>query len=102
MNLALIVHPAAEQDIADALDWYGDRAPEQVDRLLSQLSEVMDRIRTSPRLFPTVHGAVRRAALRVFPYFVWFLLDSADEVVVVLAVTHHRRDPAEVRTRLRD
>jgi plasmid stabilization system protein ParE len=96
----VIILPAAEQDIADALDWYAERAPEQIERFLDELAVVVSRIAESPRLFRTVHREVRRAALRAFPYLAWFVLDDDADLVRVLAVTHSRRDPAYVRSRL--
>lgn len=100
MTHRVVVRPAAEQDITDAADWYATQAPEQLDRFIDEIDAVVGRIAESPRLFRTVHQNVRRAALRVFPYLVWFILDDEADVVRVLAVTHFRRDPAFVRSRL--
>ena len=102
MSRHLIVGPAAEQDIAEAITWYIDHAPVQAERLLDELNSMMTRVRESPKAFRTVHAEVRRAALRVFPYLVWFVFDEDADRVQVLAVTHHRRDPAAVRARLGD
>lgn len=76
MTIHVIVHPAAEQDITDALDWYAKRAPEQVERFLDEVAAAVRRMTGSPRLFRTVHRGVRRAALQVFPYLVWFVLED--------------------------
>ncbi|MEX0836387.1 MAG: type II toxin-antitoxin system RelE/ParE family toxin [Nitriliruptor sp.] len=100
MTRRVIIRPAAEQDITDAVDWYAGRAPEQIGRFLDELAAAVTRSAESPRLFRTVHREVRRAALRVFPYFVWFVLDDDADLVRVIAVTHYRRDPAVVRSRL--
>jgi plasmid stabilization system protein ParE len=35
---------------------------------------------------------VRRALLQRFPYAVYFILD--DQIIVILAILHQRRDPA--------
>jgi toxin ParE1/3/4 len=43
-------------------------------------------------MYPAVHGDVRRALLRRFPYSVFFLVE--DDLAIVLAVHHRRRDPA--------
>lgn len=60
----------------------------------------MARIATAPNMYRTVHRAVRRAPLRLFPYFLWYMIDEASNTVHVLAMTHHRRDPDMVRARL--
>lgn len=50
-------------------------------------------------MFPIAYRTIRRAPLRIFPYFVWFLVDAEARRVEVLAVTHQRRDPATTRAR---
>jgi len=44
-----------------------------------------------PGAFPEVHGSVRKAILRRFPYSLLFILEGDD--VVVLGCFHHRQDP---------
>lgn len=100
MSYRIRVRPAAEQDIVTALGWYDAHAPGQGGRLLDEVSVVTARIADTPKLYRTVYGEVRRAPLRVFPYFVWFVVDDETTTVHVLAVTHHRRDPEAVRSRL--
>jgi hypothetical protein len=51
-------------------------------------------------MYPVAYRSVRRAPLRVFPYFVWFVVDADSEHIEVLAVTHQRRDPAGVQAKL--
>lgn len=73
MNARIVIHPAAERDIEHALDWYVENAPEHAERFVDDIRETIDRIRESPKLFHMVHGEVRRAALRKFPYLMWLL-----------------------------
>lgn len=100
MTYRLLVRPDAEHDIVRAIGWYDANAPDQSERLVDDLAAVMARIRETPKMFRMVHGPVRRAALQVFPFFVWFVLDDETATAQLLAVTHHRRDPASVRARL--
>jgi plasmid stabilization system protein ParE len=87
----------AERDIENILEWYLDNAPEHSHGFVETLGEAVDRVRDSPRLFRTVYGEVRRAALRRFPYFLWFIYFDEAEIVQVLAVTHQSRDPDQSR-----
>lgn len=100
MTYRVDVLPAAEQDIADAVAWYDARSPLLGDRLLDELDATMTRIRATPLIFRAVHGPVRRAAARVFPYFIWFVLEDDSDRAHVIAVTHHRRNPTEVRSQV--
>jgi cystathionine beta-synthase len=47
----VIISPAAEQDIADAVDWYAGRVPEQVERFLDELGAALASIAESPVCF---------------------------------------------------
>lgn len=100
MTYRIDVLPAAEQDIADALAWYDTRSPQLGDRLLDELDATMTRIRDTPMNFRAVHGPVRRAAARVFPNFIWFVLEDDSDCAHVIAVTHHRRNPTDVRSQV--
>ena len=100
MNHRVRVRPAAEQDIWTAVGWYDVNAPGHSDRLLDEVSAAMARLAKTPTLYRTVHGSVRRAPLRLFPYFLWYVVDEASNTVQVLAMTHHRRDPDVVRALL--
>ena len=44
----LVLEPAAQHDLADALAWYGDHSPPTVaEEFLSSISDTLDRIETS-------------------------------------------------------
>lgn len=46
-----------------------------------------------PSGFPKVHGEVRKALLRRFPYSLLCILEGED--IVVLGCFHHRQDPRD-------
>lgn len=98
MSHIVRVRPGAEQDIWSAVGWYDTHG--QGEHLLDEVAAAMARIAENPTLYRTVHGPVRRAPLRVFPYFLWFVINEASTTVQILAMTHHRRDPDTVRSRL--
>jgi plasmid stabilization system protein ParE len=47
--------------------------------------------------FPHIHGSLRRAVLRRFPYSIVFA--ATNEEIVVLSVFHSSRDPKRWRPR---
>lgn len=100
MTYDVHVQPAAEEDIAGAVAWYDTRAARLSERLIDEIASAMARIGETPKMFRPVYGPVRRAPLHVFPYFIWFLLDEDTARAQVIAVTHHRRDPAGVQSEL--
>ena len=99
MARRFIVRLFAEADLEDATRWYDDERGGLSERFLSDVDRTFARIRERPLQFPTVGGDVRRSLLHTFPYAVYFR--ASDEVVVVLAVLHLRRNPKVWRARVR-
>ena len=99
MPRRFIVRPLAEADLEKAARWYGEERPGLADRFFDDVHRTFMRIREWPLQFPAVASGVRRALLQTFPYAVYFR--ASDEVVVVLAVLHLRRDPRVRQARMR-
>ena len=99
MTRLFVVRPLAEADLEDAARWYEDERAGLAERFLKDLDETFARIRERPFQFPTVSGEVRRALLHTFPYAVYFR--ASNEILVVLAVLHLRRNPKVWRGRVR-
>jgi toxin ParE1/3/4 len=90
---AVILSPAAEAELDEALDWYDMHQPGLGQRLAQHVDAVFQRISVSPGLYPEVFRDVRRATLSRFPYSVFYRVEQNQ--IFVLAVFHGSRDPAE-------
>lgn len=90
MTFELVVEPSAARDIADADAHYAQFG--KADAFLSTIDNVFEHLTSRPLMYPAVHGDVRRALLRRFPFSVFFIVEGAR--VFVLAIHHQRRDPA--------
>ena len=93
----LVAAPRADLDVAAAHQWYENERAGLGLQFLDQLSNAYDRIVEDPLRYQDLDAGVRRAFLRRFPYAVYFAVES--DVVVVLAVLHVSRDPAEWQRR---
>ena len=81
----------AEAELAEALDWYAERAPSAVTGFLDELESLTRRLAENPHRFPIVHREVRRAGFKRFPYGLFFVISATD--VEVLACFHARCAP---------
>ena len=93
------LHPGAEQDIADALDFYSEQAGQVVARrFFSEFERVASLLVEHPGLgTPTKRGR-RVFPLRAFPYSVVYReLESGIRVVIV---RHQHRKPGYGGSRL--
>ncbi len=91
MSRRLIVRPEAEAELREAYLWYEEQRPGLGEDLLLCVDACLATIRRHPEMHPVVHGSVRRALLRRFPYGVFFVVEQ--NTISVIAVFHLSRDP---------
>jgi plasmid stabilization system protein ParE len=86
------LHPGAEQDLADALDFYTEQAGVLVAQsFLSEFERVAELLVEHPGIgTPTTRGR-RVFPLRVFPYSVVYR--SLETSIRILVVRHQHRKP---------
>jgi len=93
----LVAEPRVYFDVAATYQWYENEQPGLGLEFLDQLRAVYDRIAAGPFQYQDLRSGIRRALLRRFPYVVYFAVEA--DVVIVLAVLHASRDPAEWQRR---
>jgi plasmid stabilization system protein ParE len=89
----LISEPPADVDVEAAFEWYENERQGLGLEFLDELRAAYNRIVDGPLKYQELRGGIRRALLRRFPYAVYFAIEG--DVVVVVAVLHASRDPAE-------
>jgi toxin ParE1/3/4 len=100
MSLPLIIRPEAEQDIADARDFY-DSQPSVRDlatEFIDDLHVFLARIQRNPEMYAVVERGARLGSLDRFPYVVCYRVGKAQ--IDVLAVYHGKRHPRLWKGRL--
>ena len=98
MSLAADFRPAAVDDVIAARRWYEEQEPGLADSFADSIYEIVDRIKSIPRMYQEVLPSVRRGKLRRFPYLVYYRV-LADRFEI-LAVLHGSRDPKLWRDRI--
>jgi plasmid stabilization system protein ParE len=89
---------AVEADVEAAFDWYEVEEPGLGFEFLEELRAGYQRIIEQPIGYQELRFGIRRALIQRFPYAVYFSLEG--ETIVVLAVLHTSRDPAEWQRRI--
>jgi len=89
VTYALRISPEAESDLAEAYNWYEARSPGLGLEFLRAVEASLSFVQRHPFAVQEVHGAMRRALVRRFPY--GYLIE--DERIVILACRHARRNP---------
>jgi plasmid stabilization system protein ParE len=93
----LISEPPVDLDVEAAFEWYENERPGLGVEFLDELRAAYNRIADGPFKCQELRGGIRRALLRRFPYAVYFAIEA--DIVVVVAVLHASRDPAEWQRR---
>lgn len=89
----LISEPRADVDVEAAFEWYENEQSGLGFEFLDELRAAYNRIADGPLKYQVSRSGIRRALLKRFPYAIYFVIDDND--IVVLAVLHASRDPAE-------
>jgi toxin ParE1/3/4 len=99
LRLPVLVRRAAELDLAAIEDWYDTQRRGLGDEFRQAVDEAIARIAESPLAYPERYRGTRRILLRRYPYVLWYR--PSQSLVIVLACVHGKRDPREIRSRLR-
>jgi plasmid stabilization system protein ParE len=89
---------AVEFDVESAFDWYESEEAGLGLEFLEQLRAAYLRMLENPFGYQELRSGIRRALTRQFPYAVYFSIE--DETILILAVLHTARDPAEWQRRI--
>ena len=95
--LHLRLRRAARRDIGSAIRWYNSERQGLGAEFLIEVDTTLRRIRESPLMFSEVVPQTRRALLTRFPYAVFFT-PEAEDLVIVLTVSHLHRNPESWRS----
>lgn len=91
MSRAFVILPDAQREITEASDWYHARSARLGVAFRAELRATLTAIETHPLRFAPVYQHARAAFLTRYPYRITFTAN--DDEIVVVACTHHRRDP---------
>lgn len=91
MNLAAVFRSEAVADVVEARRWYEEHDPGLGDAFAASVEEIVNRMKSMPRMYPVAHRDMGRGKLRKFPYLVYYRVHP--NKLEVLAVLHGSRDP---------
>lgn len=91
MTASVLLTPEAEHEIAEAFEWYEQRASGLGSEFLRSVDVALSSAARNPALYPSGQHGARRVLLRRFPYAIYF--KPVAQRIVVFACFHGRRDP---------
>ena len=100
MTFAVSLAADAQRDFYRAQAYYDAEAPHETERFVYEFFAAARRLTDFPYSSPELRNGARRANLRVFPYQIWYQVHGDTSIVEIIAVLHHRQDPAQMNDRL--
>lgn len=94
----LEAEPAVAFDVEAAFQWYETEEAGLGFEFLKQLRGCYERLLNNPLAYHELRSGIRRALTRQFPYAVYFSIEA--EIILIVAVLHTARDPAEWQERV--
>ena len=91
MKLPVRIREEAEVDLSDAAIWYEQQRVGLGQEFLDRVLSIFESLSDHPTQYPVVHGGVRRALLRRFPFGIFYSVEK--EFILIYAVMHARRHP---------
>ena len=95
----VILHEAAEEEMADAILWYEGKESGLGAGLRKQIEAAISKIQRRPNAYQLVKGSkVRRILIEKFPYSVFYIVE--EDHIFVISVFHTSRNPMIWRGRV--
>ncbi len=91
MALKLIIKPAAEDEILEAIQWYDQQREGLSLELLQSIDDVLERIKKNPEYFQERYREIRIVFTKRFPYGIHYTVEK--DTIHVHAVLHTKRKP---------
>ena len=89
---------AAQSEFDDAIDYYDSQQIGLGLEFEDEVEQALERIDHYPEAWSPLSSRVRRCVLNRFPYSV--IYEVRTEIIVVVAIQHHHKEPESWRSRI--
>ena len=91
MIYKLEINGAAEEEIFEAYNWYEQQSEGLGERFIGELETLFKKITKHPQHYKIARSVFRQAAIKSFPFVIYF--EIVDKSIVVYSVFHTKRRP---------
>jgi len=101
MAYSFVIQPEALGDLDEILEWYNRGSKKPGVRFLNEFYRNADLLCQTPRMCRKSFFQFRKWPLRIFPYYIVYMVEEAEKRVVVFAIWHKKRGYFELKERLK-
>ena len=97
MAYSIELHPLAEVELWEAVDWYDAQKPDLGKAFARAIQNTVLAIGENPERFPFIHAKKQKAVIIGYPFVVIFEVGANS--IFVLTIFHTSRDPKNWKER---
>jgi plasmid stabilization system protein ParE len=101
MIFRAVIEERAEREFAEAVVFHDEREPGLGQRFARDVLDIFREICRNPERFPRATRLTRKAKVLDWPYSIYYAVKAESAEVIISAVWHGSRNPAELRQRLK-
>jgi toxin ParE1/3/4 len=94
MSYSIIVSPRAQNEMAEAVDFYACRSRRAAANFVILINQTYQTLSTHP-FFQKYHKEVRAIKIPRYPYLLYFTINEKQQTVKILSCFHSCRHPAK-------
>lgn len=98
MAFNIRIRREAEKDLQEAFDYYQTCRAGLGHEFLMCVEAALDSIQRNPLKYPQIHKNILRNFVHRFPFGIYYLIKQ--DVIIVIAVLHVRRNPNHWHSRI--
>jgi len=91
--MKILLSLQAQQELDDAISYYDLQQENLGNEFKTLIDNTIRNIQASPFLYPIIKKPVHRVVTRRFPYSIFYMIDSTDDILVILSIAHQHRKP---------
>jgi plasmid stabilization system protein ParE len=99
VSYSVVHRPAVRADIINAVEYYRLISPKLAKQFLLRVRQAQSTIEKNPLIFQIKYKDVRTVMLKQFPFHIHYLVNDREKAVIILAVIHAYRNPADYSMR---
>lgn len=98
MAYNLIIKPKAEEDLAEAIEWYLNQNENLAGKLLDKIDESLEKIHENPEHYQKRYKEIRIIFIKKFPYGIYYTVET--NLIFVHAILHTKQNPEIAENRI--
>jgi plasmid stabilization system protein ParE len=91
---------AADAEFQEAIDYYNEQRAELGFEFSDEVKQTVERVRNYAKAWTPLSKRTRRCQVHRFPYSI--IYEVRIDVIIIVAIQHHRRKPENWRKRLQN